>query len=332
MRQEELALKERYMKRIQSAEESCYEALEGLGPVVAVYNDKEVYGYSGAIFATQRFYPLDLAEVVQAQGYGDFITVRQIVEGSPAEAGGLLLGDRLLRVNDVKVPRGDRATTFAVERLKQLWLLDQPNVRVVDRNGVEVKLEIEAEKSVYYSVIVTPFLGDEPVYAEGKALYFSLDLLEGLEEEEFDYICAFALVQNVMKHAKMKGKNEFIGGVLDIAAAVSGINTGGIFGSLGRNAHKAGFLIESDILALYALAQSGVDISGYPDFWEARLTKEGKGVDRVSRERIEAMRQTIAEIAEKRAKGEPIYPTEYLAGDWKLKDWKQTESEEAESL
>ncbi len=123
-----------------------------------------------------------------------------------------------------------------------------------------------------------------------------------------------------MKHARMKGQNELIGSVLDLAAAVSGVNTGGIFGSMGRNAHKAGFQIESDILALYALASAGVEISGYPDFWEEKLLREKKVVDRVSRERIEAMRQVVAEIEEKRLKGEPIYPTEYLAGEWERID------------
>ena len=57
-----------------------------------------------------------------------------------------------------------------------------------------------------------------------------------------------------MKHARMKGQNELFGGVIDIAAMLYGVNTGGVFGNLGRNAHKSGFLIESDLLALYALA------------------------------------------------------------------------------
>ncbi len=89
---------------------------------------------------------------------------------------------------------------------------------------------------------------------------------------------------------------------------------------MGRNAHRAGFQIESDILALYALANAGVDISGYPDFWEERILKEKKVLDRVSRERVEAMRQVVGEIEEKRLKGEPIYPTEYLAGEWERID------------
>ena len=317
--QKEAEMKERYLKRIQSVEASCYEVLGALGPTVVEYNENEATGYSGAIFATRRFYPIDLEEAVAKQGMGDFVTVRYIVEGSPADAGGLLLGDRLLRLNGVKVPKGERASTFVVEKMGKLWLVDESNLMVVDRNGEEIALEIEANRSVSYSVIVTPFIG-ESVYAEGKAIYFPLESMEGLEEEELDYICAYALVQNVMKHARMKGQNEFIGSVLDLAAAVSGVNTGGIFGSMGRNAHKAGFQIESDILALYALANAGVDISGYPDFWEEKLLKEKKVMDRVTRERIDAMRQVVAEIEEKRLRSEPISPTEYLAGEWERID------------
>ncbi len=317
--QEEAAMKERYLKRIQSVEESCYEVLDALGPKVLEYNENEAVGYSGAIFSTGRFYPMDLGKAVAKQGMGDFVSVRYIVEGSPADTGGLLLGDRLIRMNGVKVPKGERASTFVVEKMGKLWLVDDSNLLVIDRNGEEITLEIDANRSISYSVIVTPFIQGS-VYAEGKAIYFPLEGMEGLEEAELDYMCAYALVQNVMKHARMKGQNEFIGSVLDIAAAVSGVNTGGIFSSMGRNAHRAGFQIESDILALYALANSGVDISGYPDFWEEKLLKEKKVLDRVSRERVEAMRQVVGEIEEKRLKGEPIYPTEYLAGEWTRKD------------
>ena len=105
-----------------------------------------------------------------------------------------------------------------------------------------------------------------------------------------------------------------------MAAMIYGVNTAGIFGNMGRNAHETGFLIESDLLALYSLARAGFDISGYPDFWEANLNDGDKGIDRQSQKRIDAMRQIVAEIEAKRLNGEPIYPTEYLAGDWSLED------------
>ena len=318
-RQAELAHKEEYLERIQSVEEAVYETLHVLGETVAEFNEKEALGYSGAVFATKRFYPIDLEEVVDPSFLGNFVAVRYIVEGSPADRGGLLLGDRLLLVNGQKVPKGERATSFIADRLRKLWRLDEPNQLLVSRNGEELVLEIEAEESAYYSVVVTPFLA-EGIYAEGKTLYFSLKTMEGLEGNEFDYLCAFALVQNVMKHAKMKEQNAFIGGMLDMAAMVYGVHTGGIFGNMGRNAHQTGFLIESDLLALYSLARAGFDISGYPDFWESNLSSDDNVIDRQSQKRIDAMRQIVAEIEAKRLNGEPIYPTEYLSGDWTLDD------------
>jgi len=68
------------------------------------------------------------------------------------------------------------------------------------------------------------------------------------------------------------------------------------------------------------LARAGFDISGYPDFWEASLSDEEKGIDRQSQKRLDAMRQIVVEIETKRLNGEPIYPTEYLSGDWSLDD------------
>ncbi len=319
-KQEELALKKRYLERIQSVEESCYEALHGIGPSVVDFNESESGGYSGAIFAAENFYPFDLREAVVMSGMGNFVSVRYIFEGSPADEAGLLLGDQLIRINGRKVPRGEAATTFVTEKLRKLWLLEEPNYLVVERNGEEIALEVEAERSVSYNVVVTPFHNDVAPYATGRSLVFSLENAESLEEEELDYVCAFALVQNVMKHARMKGQNEFIGGVLDMAAAMSGVGVGGVFSSIGRNAHKAGFLIESDLLALYALAASGIDISGYPDYWAEALADRNGNFDRASQERLDAMRQVIAEIEQKRLNGEPIYPTEYLSGEWTLKD------------
>ncbi len=69
----------------------------------------------------------------------------------------------------------------------KLWLVDESNRVVVDRNGEEIALEIDANRSVSYSIIVTPFIR-ESVYAEGKAIYFPLESMEGLEEQELDYI------------------------------------------------------------------------------------------------------------------------------------------------
>lgn len=318
-RQVELAHKRQYLERIQSVEEAVYETLHVLGETVAEFNEKEALGYSGAVFATKRFYPIDLEEVVDASFLGDFVAVRYIVGGSPADRGGLLLGDRLRLINGQKVPKGERATSFIADRLRKLWRLNEPNQLLIARNGEELVLEIEAEESAHYSVIVTPFIG-EGIYAEGKTLYFSLKTMESLEGDEFDYLCAFALVQNVMKHAKMKEQNAFIGGMLDMAAMFYGVNTAGIFGNMGRTAHQAGFLIESDLLALYSLARAGMDIRGYPGFWEASLSEGDRGIDRQSQKRIDAIRQIVVEIEAKRLSGEPVYPTEYLSGDWTLDD------------
>lgn len=327
-REEELALKERYLNRIQSVETSVYESMEVLADEVSDYNQDELYGFAGAIFVTDLFYPFELSGVARERGIGSRVVVRHVFEGSPADEAGLLLGDQLIRLNGKRVPRGEQGASFIVGRLKKSWLVDEPNTVVVDRNGRELTLDIEAENTVYNSIVVTPFLGEEePAYSEGKAIYFSLESLESLEEAELHYVCAYALVQNVMKHARMKGQNELIGGVIDVAAMLYGVNTGGVFGNLGRNAYKAGFLIESDLLALYALASAGIDISGYPAYWEERLKDRNGQLSRVNQERLDAMSQVIKEIEVKRQTGEPIYPTEYFSGEWTLEDWrKQLES------
>jgi hypothetical protein len=63
-----------------------------------------------------------------------------------------------------------------------------------------------------------------------------------------------------------------------------------------------------------------MDIRGYPEFWEASLSEGDRGIDRQSQKRIDAIRQIVVEIEAKCLSGEPIYPTEYLSGDWTLDD------------
>ena len=63
-----------------------------------------------------------------------------------------------------------------------------------------------------------------------------------------------------------------------------------------------------------------MDIRGYPGFWEASLSEGDRGIDRQSQKRIDAIRQIVVEIEAKRLSGEPVYPTEYLSGDWTLDD------------
>ena len=55
-------------------------------------------------------------------------------------------------------------------------------------------------------------------------------------------------------------------------------------------------------------------------------------LSRANQERIDAMWQVISEIEAKRRAGEPIYPTEYLKGEWTLNDLRDRVKSSANEL
>lgn len=307
-------------ERVLNAEARAWATIEPMMRQAASYNNAESFGYIGAAFVTERFYPDDLRGVARDFTLGPFISISQVFPDSPAARAGLLPGDRLLSVNGRKMPRWDRAARFAASKVKRYLKTDGMNRLVFSRNGEAFKVEVPAEKAAYYAVVVSPenFVD---MRADGDILWLSLETVEQVTDpDEFAYTCAYILAQNVMKHPEKRRKNQWVGQVLDIAAMTGGVTTSGVLGNLsGRMKHWA-FTVEADLISLYLLAAADYDISKYPDFWRRQMkewalsTRSGK-MDARDYERLEIMNQVIASIERKKERGAFVFPEEYLSGD-----------------
>lgn len=303
--------------RVHDAEASVWEHLNPLVQNAANYRSEETYGYIGAAFVTENFYSELFLREVRMEGLGPYVSVLTVFPDSPAERAGLKAGDKLVSVNGTKVPKGAGATSFAAMRVKRLLKPDEPNVLEVQRGEEILQLDVLPVAGAYYAVVIVESNVID-LQVDGDVIYVGLGLVENLKKrDDLSYLCAYALAKNVMRHTKQKGKNAFLGQLLDVAAAASGVNTGGVFGSMGSQAYSHAFEVEADLIALYLLASSGYEIEGYPVFWENVLRSRSRKDTLTAKEveRIETAGKVIASIEEKRAAGEAIFPEAYLQGD-----------------
>lgn len=314
---EDSRLRAAFLARIHEAESDVWAILDPLIQKAAHYREEETFGYIGAVFATEAFYSEALLKEVRAEGFGSHVSVFTVFDDSPAAKAGLQGGDRLLSVNGVRVPRGQSSGAFATRKIKRLLIPGEMNQLEVQRGEEVLEFDIEAIPATYYSVIVVAS-NSVDLHVDGDVIWLGLSIVESMDDsDDLAHLCAYALAKNVMRHSRQKGRNAFLGQLVDIAAMTGGVNTGGVFQSMGGSAHEQAFEVESDLVALYLLASAGYRFDAYPDFWDKVLRARSKkgALKPKDEDRLEKMRSVIASIEAKQAAGEPVFPEEYLQGD-----------------
>lgn len=314
---QESQLREEFLDRIYAAEAEAWSVLDPLMREAAEYHVRETVAYTGAVFVSEDFYSEAFEKEVRGDGLGGFVSVQLVVPDSPAQRAGLKEGDRILEVNGKKTPRGQGAAFFAAKKMKRILEIDQSNTLLIQRGDETFELTIRPEDGVYYPVLIVAS-DTLDLHVDGDVIWLGLGMMERIEKgDDLNYLLAYALAKNVMRHPKQRGRNAVLGQLLDMAAMVGGVNTGGVFTSMSGNAYAHAFEVEADLIALYLLAAAEFEIDTYPDFWDNVLRQRSrKGVLSVKEEeRIEKMRQVVASIHSKLEAGEPIFPEAYLQGD-----------------
>lgn len=314
---EQARMRAAFLGRIHEAESAVWQVLHPLIEKAANYRAEETHGYIGAAFVTEAFYSEALLAEARAEGFGPWVSVLTVFPDSPAESAGLRAGDRLLSINGSKVPEGSRSALYAARQVKRQLEPGGPNQLLVQRGDEVLELEVQPVEGAYYGVVIVASNAVD-LQVDGDVIWIGLALVENLKsEKDLSYLCAYALAKNVMRHSKQKGKNAMLGQILDVAAAASGVNTGGLFGGMGGNAYSHAFEVEADLIALYLLASAGYEFSEYPDFWDRALRSRDRNGELTAKEseRIETASKVVASIREKIEAEEAIFPEEYLQGD-----------------
>ncbi len=256
-----------------------------------------------------------------ALGLSERATVLSVAPGSPAETAGIEPGDVLVSIDGIAVPRRGADIRTAWHDIGQRLQDGQPAVYVVERNGATKELEVQPVEACDYpiSVIKDPEVNAQ---ADGETVALTEGIIRFVaDDEELALVIGHEIAHNAMGHIDKRRTNQaagaVAGGVLDVLAALAGVNTGGAFAEsgmrMGGGAFSQEFEAEADYVGLYLLARAGFRYEKTPVLWRRMAAA---GPDAISYgtthpttpERFLALEKTVAEIDGKVGAGRALIP------------------------
>ncbi|HDY69150.1 hypothetical protein LCGC14_1531450 [marine sediment metagenome] len=268
-------------------------------------HDNELYG---------KILGKEYKKVAVRNGIGEHVTVRYVYPESPADLAGLLVGDRVLAINEQSLDDEN-----AIDAVKILHKLDYPEDSylelLIEREGQTKKLTINGIPACKYSVqmvnsdAVNAFAGAEGVSITTGMLRFCET------DKELALVVGHEISHIALGHLTKGMINRIPGMILDaVIAATLGVHTQ-VFEGMSYIVFSKAFEQETDYAGLYILARAAYDVTGAADFFR-RMAVEHPGSIKGNflathpsmPERFVAIENTIHEIEEKQRKGEPLIP------------------------
>lgn len=255
------------------------------------------------------------AAAVELFGLSDRPTLVAVSPGSPAHRAGLKPGDVLHSVGSVEVPTGNKAVEKLHKLLQSQIAADTDTIFVISRNGVEETVRVRPDVICNYPVLLGQ--GDEiNAFADGEKIVIQKGMLRFAETDaELATIIGHELAHNAMGHIDATRTNFALGSLLDIAAAVAGVNTQGAFGNAAAKAYSKEFESEADYVGLYALALADLSIDESANLWRRMAAEANTNVRTQynsthpgSADRYLALEAATQEIHSKKLAGEMLQP------------------------
>lgn len=237
-----------------------------------------------------QYAPSSRAAAVRFFQLTDAPAVMAVAPGSPAESAGLKAGDAIAAVNRASLrdpSPADAPESYAgVERALtwiDLALKRGPAVLTVPRDGEDQKLTLQPVVGCDYEVQLVPSSRME-ANADGRVVTVTTALVRyAASDDDLALVVGHEMAHNVLRHAENRRGGQ-------------------------RARERA-----ADRVGLYLTARAGYDISGADAFWRrfgddnwrARL---GVLTHPSPTARSKAIAKEAAEIARRRAAGEPLVP------------------------
>ncbi len=279
------------------------------------------------------FLPEDESIARNKYQLGAGLKILNVASESPAEKAGFKIGDELLTINDLIITGGKNAKKDFAKQLDEFKKTSKPLAIKVRRDSEEKVLSITPVKACK-SDIELIFDNSVNAFADGTNILIAKGMMNFVQsDEEIALVISHELAHNVMSHIDAKKTNAglgmAIGLLLDLGAAVAGVNTQGGFtdagGKLGAQAFSVDFENEADYVGLYFMASANYKIDNVAMFWR-RMAQENPNAITLSSthpstsERFVSIEKTIAEIKQKQLNNKPLKPEMKIKAIEKVED------------
>lgn len=279
--------------------------------------------FSGFRFITKDFFEGKYKDAaMDLYDLGELPKIISVIEGSPAHEAGLEVGDEILSIEGKPLPTNPKKIGNFMKLLPDNAVSLQ---MVVMRNGQPLPLELHRKECCNYGILLVPS-DVVNAWADGKRVCVTNGMMRFVHNDlELATIVSHELAHNIRGHVDMTKKHQMVGGflglLLDIGAAVAGVDTGGQFTQLGMQAaqrmYSKDMEREADYVGLYILALSGYDFAEAPNVfrrWGAShpgsIETKYASTHPSTPERFVALEKAVEEIQGKKAKGIALIPEE----------------------
>lgn len=250
------------------------------------------------------------------------IEVLIVLPGSPADEAGLLVGDRVVRFGDWRVPAGRGAFGEFRDRLNARLAAGGQAVDFRVQRGTEfLTITLTPIPACDYPVLIAES-NEINAYTDGIRIVVFRGLLRFVrDDDELAMIIAHELAHIVLSHIDARRQNAAagaaVGAVVDVLiAATTGIYTSmgqGIGAGIGAEAFSKEFEAEADYLSAYMLAQADYDYTRLPDLHRHRGTLKPRTDDYnrthpTSSQRTVYLQKVVEEIRKKQIRDAPLVP------------------------
>ncbi len=250
------------------------------------------------------------------------IEVLIVLPGSPAEAAGLRVGDRVIRLDDWRVPAEWGAFDKFRDRLNASLAGGQQVVEFRILRGAEFRtIKLAPIRACDYPVLIAES-NEINAYTDGRKIVVFRGMLRFVRnDDELAIVITHELAHVALGHVDAQRQNAMagaaVGAIFDVLiAGATGVHTrvGQTIGaSAGALAYSKEFEAEADYMGAYMMAQAGYDYTKIPDFQRYTGTADRDSMDYgathpSSAQRVISSQKTVQEIKEKNARGVPLIP------------------------